>query len=147
VRRNLPDDAMSETGRDFLGKILAFAAVVEAGTGLALIVDPAIVVRLLLGAELSGVAVPLGRCFGVTLLALGIACWPSRQRRDSRASPFRAMLVYNALIASYLAWLGTIEHMGGSLLWPGVALHGLVALLLVCAWRDERQIGATAART
>jgi len=39
---------VSETSLSTLGKILAFAAVVEIGTGLALMIDPAIVVTLLL---------------------------------------------------------------------------------------------------
>ena len=58
-------------------RILAFAAVVEVGTGLVLLIDPAIVVALLLGAEVSGVGTLLGRCFGIALLALGLACWPA----------------------------------------------------------------------
>ena len=41
------------------------------------------------------------------------------------------MLTYNALVALYLACLGTVAHMGGVLLWPAVALHAAVALLLV----------------
>ena len=67
-------------------KILAFAAVVEVGTGLVLVIDPAIVVTLLLGAEISGVGTALGRCFGIALLALGSACWPGGQRAE-RSSP------------------------------------------------------------
>jgi Ca2+/Na+ antiporter len=126
-----------------LGKILAFAAVVEVGTALALMIDPAIVVTLLLGAEVSGVGMLLGRCFGVALLALGLACWPSRQRADSGSPAFRAMLTYNVLIALYLAYLGTFGHLRGLLLWPGVALHAAVALLLVWTWRDERRTKAT----
>ena len=93
-------------------KILAVAAIVEVGTGLALMIDPAIVVRLLLGAEVSGVGTLLGRCFGIALLALGLACWPSRQRAESGSPAFRAMLIYNALIALYLAYLGTAGHLG-----------------------------------
>jgi hypothetical protein len=38
------------------------------------------------------------------------------------------------LIALYLAYLGTLGHLGGSLLWPGVALHAVVALLLAREW-------------
>jgi hypothetical protein len=41
------------------------------------------------------------------------------------------MLIYNALIALYLAYLGTIAHLGGALLWPAVVLHGVVAGLLL----------------
>ena len=124
-------------------KVLAFAAVVEVGTGLVLMIDPAIVVTVLLGAEVSGAGTLLGRCFGIALLALGLACWPSRQRAESGSPAFQAMLTYNVLIALYLAYLGTVGHLRGLLLWPGVALHGVVALLLVWTWRDERRNKAT----
>ena len=122
--------------RSRLGKILVLAAVLEIGTGLVLMIDPAIVVRLLLGADVSGVGVMVGRCFGITLVALGLACWPGTA---NGAPAFRAMLTYNAFIALYLAYLGTIEKMAGMLLWPGVALHAVVALLLLRAWRLERR--------
>jgi len=127
---------------DALRRTLAFAAVVEVGTGLVLMLDPAIVVRLLLGAEVSGEGTVLGRVFGIALLALGVACWPSRQRAESAWPAFRGMLIYNALIALYLAYLGTLGHVEGLLLWPGVALHAVVALLLVWTWRDERRTKA-----
>ena len=77
------------------------------------------------------------------MLALGLACWPSRQRAESGSPAFRAMLIYNVLIALYLAHLGTVGHLGGLLLWPGVALHAVVALLLAWTWRDERRTTAT----
>jgi hypothetical protein len=48
------------------------------------------------------------------------------------------MLTYNALIALYLAYLGTLGHLRGFLLWPAVALHAVVAALLVWTWRKER---------
>ncbi|MFZ1641403.1 MAG: hypothetical protein WAV07_08175 [Candidatus Contendobacter sp.] len=134
---------MNETNLNTLGKILAFAAVVEVGTGLVLMIDPAIVVTLLLGAEVSGVGMLLGRCFGIALLALGLACWPGQSRAESGAPAFWAMLTYNGLIALYLADLGTVGRLGGVLLWPGVALHAIVALLLIWTWRDERRTQAT----
>ena len=117
--------------------VLAVAAVVEFGTGLALMVDPALVVSLLLGADLSGELMPLGRVAGVALLALGLACWPGRQAGHSDSPAFRAMLTYNVLIAMYLAYLGTGVHQGGLLLWPAVVLHAVVTLLLIRAARNE----------
>jgi hypothetical protein len=122
--------------------MLAFAAVVEIGTGLVLLAVPAIVVTLLLGAEVTGAGNALGRSFGIALLGLGLACWPSRQRPETGWPAFRAMLTYNVLIALYLAYLGTVGHLKGVLLWPGVALHAVVALLLARIWRDERRTGA-----
>ena len=48
------------------------------------------------------------------------------------------MLAYNVLIAPYLAALGAVRHQGGVLLWPAVALHAGVALLLVRGWLPRR---------
>lgn len=133
---------MSETSDNTMRKILAFAAVVEVGTGLALMIDPAVVVTLLLGADLSGTGMALGRVAGFALLSLGLACWPGRQHAEGGSAAFRAMLIYNVLVALYLAYLGTVGHLGGVLLWPAVALHAVVALLLVRTWRDERRTKA-----
>jgi len=134
---------MSVTKFDNQGKILAFSAVAETGTGLILMIDPALVVNLLLGAEVSGMGILLGRCFGITLLALGPACWPDRSRAEAGSPAARGMLLYNALIALYLAYLGTAGHFGGVLLWPAVALHAVVALLLGWTWRTDRRRRAT----
>ena len=109
------------------------------GTGLALMFDPALVVALLLGADVSGVGVPLGRCFGIALLALGLACW----RSEGAAPALQGMLMYNGLIALYLAWLGAVGHFGGLLLWPAALLHAAVALILVWAQRDGQRTKAT----
>jgi hypothetical protein len=131
---------VSERSRNTLRKILAFAVVVEVGTGLVLMIDPEIVVALLLGVDISGGGILLGRYFGIALLALGLACLPIRQCGESGSPPFRAMLTYNVLIAVYLAYLGTVAHLKGLLLWPVVALHAVMALLLVWTWRDQRRI-------
>jgi hypothetical protein len=122
---------VSETIPNASKKILAFAAVVEVGTGLALAIDPTMVVSLLLGAEVSGTGTLLGRCFGIALLALGLACWPGPQHVESGWAAFRGMLTYNVLVALYLAYLGAIGHLAGLLLWPAVALHAAVALSLI----------------
>jgi hypothetical protein len=134
--------SMNETNSRILRKILAFAAVVEVGTGVALIVAPAIVVALLLGANEAGPGLLLGRFLGIALLALGMACWPGGQRAASSLQAFQAMLIYNLLVALFLAYVGTAEHLGGPLLWPGVVLHAAVALLLVWTWRTTRQAEA-----
>ena len=106
----------------------------EARDGLVLLVDPATVVRLLLGAGVSGAGILLGRCFGIALLGLGLACWPSRQRAESDSPAFRGMLIYNVLIALYLAYLGVGGRWVGSLLRPAVAIHAVLTFLLAGAW-------------
>jgi hypothetical protein len=102
---------------------LAFAAVVEAVTGLALLIAPALVGRLLLGEPLAGVAILVARVCGIALIALGIACWPD--------PPLRGMLAYNALVALYLAYLGFAADLTGVLLWPAVILHAILTALLI----------------
>jgi hypothetical protein len=48
--------------------------------GLALLIVPRLLVKLLLGADLSDSSlVVLSRFFGLALLALGLACWPDRR--------------------------------------------------------------------
>ena len=116
-----------------LRKLLAFSCLAEIGTALAVLVVPRAVVRLLLGEDLAEVGIPVARCFGVTLLALGLACWPDAANVRGDSPAFRGMLLYNALIALFLAYLSTFEHLGGALLWPAIVLHAVVAAWLIAA--------------
>lgn len=108
------------------------AAAGEAATGLALLVAPSLVGRLLLGAEMTGVAVPAARVAGLALIALAIACW--------RNSPLLGMLFYSAAATLYLAWLGLAGGFAGILLWPAVAVHALLSILL---WRRHTETNLT----
>jgi hypothetical protein len=105
--------------------VLIFAAVGEAGTGLALLIVPSLVGRLLLGEELTGVAIPVTRVAGIALIALGVACWPGPARVG--------MLIYSAAVTLYLAYLGFAGGLTGILLWPAVILHGILTALLTLA--------------
>jgi Ca2+/Na+ antiporter len=126
-----------------LKNVLYFASVAELGTALVLVIDPAIVVSLLLGAEVSGVGIALGMCFGIALLALGLACWPRGSNAQAGSPAFWGMLVYNALIAILLVDLFTVGHFEGRLLWPAVALHAAVAVFLAWSWIKGRSTQAT----
>ncbi|MBR0791898.1 hypothetical protein JQ631_22690 [Bradyrhizobium manausense] len=108
-------------------KALIFAAIAETVTGLALVIVPSLVGHLLLGTDLSGIAIPIGRLTGVALIALGIACWPG--------SPLIGMFAYNALAALYLGYLGLAGGLTGVVLWPAVALHLVLSILLGRALR------------
>ena len=113
-------------------KLLAFSAIAEASTGLALIAVPSLVGRLLLDAELTGVSIPLARVTGIALIALGIACWPGR-------TGFCGMLAYSALATVYLGYLAIAGQWVGPLLWPAVALHAVLTVLLARAWLAARK--------
>jgi hypothetical protein len=122
-------------------KLLALAAVVEAATGLALIAVPAIVVRLLLGAEISGASMPLGRVAGAALLALGVACWLARDDTQSRTARglVVAMLMYNIVATAVLAFADIGLGLHGVALWPAVVLHAVMAIwCIVCLRRSPK---------
>jgi hypothetical protein len=60
--------------QDAMKRVLIFAALGEAGTGLALLIVPSLVGRLLFGEELIGVAIPVARVTGIALVGLEVAC-------------------------------------------------------------------------
>ena len=101
---------------------LKFAAISEGVTGLALLFAPSLVGQLLLGEQLSGVAVPVARVAGMALIALGIACWPGWS--------LPGMLSYSVLVTLYLTYLGFAGDLSGVLLWPVVILHAVLTALL-----------------
>jgi hypothetical protein len=105
--------------------VLAFAAVGEAATGLALLIVPSLVGQLLLGTELTGISIPVARVAGIALIALGVACWPG--------TPLTGMLTYSAAVTLYLAYVGFADGLSGPLLWPAVVLHAILTALLVRA--------------
>jgi hypothetical protein len=115
-------------------RLLALAAALEAVTGLALVVAPPVVARLLLGADVAGVGAIVGRVAGCALVALGLACWPFRDAASRPAPALRAMLAYNLLVTCYLVFLGIGGQDVGVLLWPVAAVHGLLSLLFIVAW-------------
>ena len=112
-------------------KVLTVAAVVEVATGMALLIVPSLVGRLLFGAEFTGVANPAARVTGIALLALGVGCWPG-------STALCGMLTYGALATFYLAYLGVIGEWVGPLLWPAVVLHGILTVLLARAYFQSR---------
>lgn len=105
-------------------RVLIVAAVGEATLGAALLIVPSLVGQVLLGTELTGIAVTVARVAGIALIGLGIGCWPG--------PPRIGMLSYLALSALYLAYIGFASGLTGILLWPAVVLHAVLVALL--AW-------------
>ena len=111
-------------------KLLGFAAGVEAVTGLVAIVDPSLLARFLLGAELSASGQAVGRVAGFALVALALACWPRPEPQSRKSAAVRGLLVYNVLAAIFFLYLGFRGELVGLLLWPAAALHAALAILL-----------------
>ena len=112
-------------------RVLILTAVAEAATGVALLIVPSLVGRLLFGEELTGVAIPVARVTGIALIALGVACWPG--------PPLVGMLTYSAAVTLYLAYVGFAGGLTGILLWPAVVLHAILTALLTRASTSDKE--------
>ena len=112
-------------------RVLVLAAVGEAATGVALLIVPSLVGRLLLGEELTGIAIPVARVAGIALIALGVACWPG--------PPRVGMLIYSVAVTLYLAYVGFAGGLTGILLWPAVILHVILTALLIRSSTSDKE--------
>jgi len=117
---------------------IAAAAGIEAVTGLVLIIRPSLAAWLLFGAELSDLGQAVGRFAGIALVSLALACWP--RGGSEGKSALLALLVFGLLTTVYLAYLGIAGAFGGVLLWPAVALHAVLALLLGHRWFSRGRV-------
>ena len=112
-------------------KILTVAALLEGATGMGLLIVPSLVGRLLFGEELTGIVIPVARVLGIALLALGVCCLPG-------STALCGMLTYSGLATLYLLYLAIRGEWVGLLLWPVVALHGILTVLLARASFQSR---------
>ena len=103
-------------------KVLIFAAIAEGLTGIALLVAPELVIRVLAGTDTTVLASSIGRVTGIALIGLGLATSPGPASIG--------MLTYTVLVALYLGYMGVPVGSGGPLLWPPIAVHAVLALLL-----------------
>ncbi|MGO9945905.1 MAG: hypothetical protein ACLPWG_03515 [Steroidobacteraceae bacterium] len=114
-------------------------AVIELGTGFALLIAPVVTAQLLLGAEISGAAVPIARVTAAALLGLGFACWFARVDVQSRAARglLAAVLVYDLGAVLVLGAAGIQLPTAGINLWLAVALHTAMAIWCVALLRQK----------
>ena len=114
-------------------KLLILTSIAEGGFGLLLLAYPAIVVWLLLKAEIVGAGAITARLTGLALIALAVACWPE----EGAVRPYYGMLTWSVLAMLGLIVLG-IGGYAGILLWPAVVVHGVIAVLLVLTNRRAK---------
>ena len=103
-------------------RLLTVVATAEGLTGLALLILPSLVGRLLLGAELTGAGIRVARVAGIALIGLAIACLPGLA--------LVGMLTYSTLVTVYLGYVGLTGVFVGILLWPAVVVHAILTFLL-----------------
>ena len=118
--------------------ILLVTAVMEVGAGLALLMAPALVIRLLFGTSEIQTGVAMGRLAGAALVSLGAACWWARHDRGSAASRglMGGLLIYDAAVVA-LVFTATFGPLIAPL-WAAVVLHGAMAIWCVSSLRVGR---------
>jgi hypothetical protein len=122
-------------GRAYL---LRATALIEVGTGVLLLLVPALPLALLLGVpEGAPEAIFVARVAGAALLALGVACWLGRRdgRNPSQHGLLIGMFLYDVAAAALLAYAASFLNMAGLALWPAVVLHTGLALWCIACLR------------
>jgi hypothetical protein len=118
--------------------LLIVTALVELGTGIALLIAPSLIVELLLGEGLSSPqSLVLGRITGAALISIGVACWLARNSdRSGHRGLVGGMLIYNLAVPALLAHVAVTERMHGIAIWPACMLHfGLAFWCVLCIAR------------
>lgn len=116
------------------------AAVEAAATGLVLFIRPSLFAWLVFNAEFSDAGQALARLAAFALLGVALATWPTPAAASHVATAVRALLIYNVLATIYLLYVGIGGQLTGILLWPAVALHAIISLLLGRAWLALRDL-------
>ena len=123
-------------------KLFIITAFIESVTGLILLISPSFLISILLGTSLdSSVGLLLGRIGGTALLSLGIACLLAcKDEKSSSAKGIAvALLLYNVVVASLLAYTGLNSNESKLSLWFVVLVHLLLAIWLIKIFIDGNQ--------
>ena len=122
--------------------LLIVTSLLEAGTGLLLLVWPPVLLALLLGVDqVSPETTTCARVAGAALLAIGVACWIGRSDTHSSAQLglLVSVFIYDVAAAVILGYTGLFVKLVGIALWPAVLLHGALAGWCVgCLWMKPR---------
>jgi hypothetical protein len=110
--------------------VVKAAAWLEIVVGIIFVTVPDLPCLLVFDAKPESVGRPLARWVGVALIALGIACLPSKVA-DPQHRAVPGLLSFNIGIVVLLAWVGMKATTHGFLLWPGAILHFLVFIALL----------------
>jgi hypothetical protein len=126
--------------------ILRVSAGAELATGIGLMAAPSIVTELLLGSGASEQESVLARVLGGGLVSLAVAGLVSGDDPANRGV-LAGFTSYNGLMAFILGLAGARRTAHGVLLWPAVAEHGGVAVVLLvhALSRQARTVGARTA--
>lgn len=119
--------------------LLAVSALIELGTGVALLTIPSLIAEILLGNGLSSLeSLALARIAGSALIAISVACWLARNGDCLALSgQVVALLIYNLAVPIVLIH-GHFEYaFDGVGLWPATLMHSALGVWCgVCLWSN-----------
>ena len=120
--------------------LLIVTALLEMGTGVALLIVPSLTAELLLGEGLSQApAHVVARVAGAALTSVAVACWLARNAEHGVQSCLVAgILIYNVAVPVLLihGWIALSLH--GLGLWPATLLHTALAVWCIACLRPSR---------
>ena len=121
--------------------LLIVTALVEAGTGIALLVAPSVTVELLLGAGLaSPQSLVLGRVAGVALISIGVTCWLARKGESTTQKALvPALLICNVAVPVLLIYAAITLELRGILVCPARIPHVILAIWCVTCLRGMQE--------
>ena len=117
--------------------VAAAAAGLEVVTGAGLVVAPSLLARLLFGSEMNASGDLVGRISGLVMLCLALGCWPHGLEGEDRQA-LVPLIMLSLLATVFLIYIGMGGVNVGELLWPAVAAHLILAILLTRAWMTRR---------
>ena len=109
--------------------VVKAAAWLEIVVGAIFVTVPDIPCLLVFGAKPESIGRPLAHWVGVALIALGIACLPSKSA-VSNQNAVLGLFVFNVGATILFAWVGVVT-IHGSALWPVVILHAVITVALL----------------
>ena len=127
---------------------LLVTAIGEGGSGIGLLLLPAVVLSLLLGTQAPATdIVVVSRVAGSALLAIGLMSAVASRDAGSPAllGVLAGILLYDVVVAGLLGYAGAVLGLAGPALWPAVVLHVVLAVwCVVCLQRVVKREVATA---
>ena len=111
-------------------RIVMAAAWLEIVVGAIFVVAPDVPCVLLFDSKPEGIGSPLARWIGISLFALGLACLPAKPTEPNRRAVM-GLFVFNGGLVVLLVCFGAFGAVHGFLLWPVVALHAIITVMLL----------------
>ena len=117
--------------------LLLVTALVEMGAGIALVIAPSWVTKLLLGEGLSSSpSQVLGQITGAALVSIAVACWFASNRESSgERGTIASLLIYNLAVPALLIHAAVAYETRGIALWPACVLHFALAIWCISCVR------------